>query len=382
MRLNGLHTSPLPQSAALLLAAAGLIPAFLLTGVLVARNRAHVDELRAGWSARGAASQAAGRSDDAVADYLNALAHAEADEPDLRLRLAESLQAAGRFTEAEAQLLTLYTSAPGNGIVNLGLARLAAARGDLETAVRHYHGAIDGAWDEDGAAMRRVARRELSELLLAAGDVTRAEAELLVLSRNLDGSAQDALEVAALLVAAGVGEEARPLLDAVLVQEPGNHDARLMLGRLLYEAGDYAAATRAFETATPAALRQDDAGMLDTSRRVLALDPYARRIGTREQAARVRMALSVAAMRIDRCRMVGATAFPGSAPALDELKATVDEVTRDLPRAGARLDADALDSAMTAVFAVTRLSAAVCGAPTVDEQALALIAAAAGTPAA
>ena len=98
----------------------------------------------------------------------------------LRLHLAQALMAADRGPEARAHLLTLWANQPGNGPVNLELARLAATEGDMTTALRHYHNAIEGAWDEAPEDRRRHARLELARFLVDLKHATpQAQAELI-----------------------------------------------------------------------------------------------------------------------------------------------------------------------------------------------------------
>src|SRR5262249_11403329 len=84
-------------------------------------------------------------------------------------------------------------------------------RGDLVDAVRFYHGAIDGAWEEGGAAAaRRDARLELVRLLLNSGQNLRAQAELIALVGDLPPDATLITDVGDLLVEAGADRSGAP----------------------------------------------------------------------------------------------------------------------------------------------------------------------------
>jgi hypothetical protein len=58
---------------------------------------------------------------------------------------------------------------PNNGVANLGLARIAAARGKTSDAITYYHRAIYGSWPAGGENNRLEARFELAEYLKKAG---------------------------------------------------------------------------------------------------------------------------------------------------------------------------------------------------------------------
>ena len=104
---------------------------------------------------------------EAVADFRNALAYSR-DNDLYRLRLAQALMADHRPQEARSHLLSLWEKEPGDGTLNLELARLAAMWGDTPQAVRYYHAAIYGVWPDEPMAHRWQIRFELSEYLLAA----------------------------------------------------------------------------------------------------------------------------------------------------------------------------------------------------------------------
>ena len=89
----------------------------------------------------------AGRLDDAISALRTALAYLP-DNFEYRLKLAEALAAAGHTRQAQAYLRALWDEEPGNGTVNLELARLAASA-DIADVLRFYHGAIYGVWQDN-----------------------------------------------------------------------------------------------------------------------------------------------------------------------------------------------------------------------------------------
>ena len=91
----------------------------------------------------------------AVEDFETALVYAKQDDDEYRVRLAESLLAAGRPNEARSRLLSLLEDHPTDAMVNLELARIAAGKGELQDAIRYYRGAIDGIWSPGKIARGR-----------------------------------------------------------------------------------------------------------------------------------------------------------------------------------------------------------------------------------
>lgn len=113
-----------------------------------------------------------------------------------------------RPQEARAHLLSLWEKEPGDGTLNLELARLAVVWGDTPQAIRYYHAAIYGVWPDNPAEHRLQIRFELSEYLLqhhTVLDAKDAQAELVALAAELppqDAFAQTRLGT--LLVQAGL----------------------------------------------------------------------------------------------------------------------------------------------------------------------------------
>ena len=86
------------------------------------------DSLADRWSTRGTEDLKAGRYGSAVVDFRTALLYAR-DEYTYQLNLAEALVGEHRADEAYAYLVNLWQREPENGLVNLELARIEAARG-------------------------------------------------------------------------------------------------------------------------------------------------------------------------------------------------------------------------------------------------------------
>src|SRR5207244_11171271 len=134
-----------------------------------------------------------------IEDFRSALAF-DRDNPLYQFRLAQALEAEGRFDEAESYLINLWEHQPQNGMVNVQLARLAAHRQSTNRALRYYHNAIYGIWDSNPDENRRAARFELIEFLLKQKARTQVQSELIAMEAGLPSDPQLHLKVAELFL--------------------------------------------------------------------------------------------------------------------------------------------------------------------------------------
>lgn len=309
----------------------GIIPAFAFVNALVSAARSRRETISTDWARRGAADLASGRAAEAADDFRTADDYAHIRGA-YRMQLAEALVDAGRPIEAEAQLQTLWNAQPGDGIINLRLARLAARGGRTTDALRYYHAAIDGAWDADAANARRNARLELARFLLSVNEPKLALAELMALASDLPA-------------------------------DPTDSAAARLAGEVAFDTGDYRSARRDLERARGAGLDADGTRMLDLSARVVGLDPYARGIASRLRVRRVVRAFEIADSALERCASDTLAALRQQR---DTLKPQVNEPT--LAR-----DPDAVDDALSFTSAVVAAVPAACGEGRDDERALQLV---------
>ena len=121
---------------------------FAVTLFLFRTFAAHREELAQRWAARGQAAIASGHPDQAIVALRAALSHAPG-ERSYELRLAQALDDAGHTEEAYNYFLGLWETQPGNGLINLSLARLAAKKNDMQAAINYYRAAIYGTWGGD-----------------------------------------------------------------------------------------------------------------------------------------------------------------------------------------------------------------------------------------
>ncbi len=150
---------------------------FLLTLLLYRSFQNHRQVLGLRWKARGEAALSAGNSIQAIDALRSALAYLP-DDRQTEIDLATGLAQAGKTVEATAYFNTLLESAPGDGTINLELARLAAKRGNERLAIERYHVALDGTWPVNGYDRRREVRLELARYLLSRKEYTAALIQL------------------------------------------------------------------------------------------------------------------------------------------------------------------------------------------------------------
>lgn len=350
---------------------AGIVPAFALTFLVVGRYKDQRTALARDWSQRGERDMPASPR-AAVSDFETALAYGP-DDPADRLRLAEALIASGEPTEARAHLLTLWAEEPGDGRLNLDLARLAAGAGDISEATRYYHAAIDGAWDEGATDARRGARLELAKLLLRSGEPVRAQAELIALIDDLPPDPALLTEVGTLLITAGADTRAVPLFERALALDPRDGPAARLEGEVQFRGRRYQAAHNLLDAArrAGASLSPDDQSMLASSPRIPELDPFAEGLLGRERLDRAVADLAIARTRIARCE---SSAGQSAASALlADLSHRADGFYK-LPRARLARDPDQIANIVTVVGEIEALPAQQCGPDTPDDHALQLIA--------
>ena len=286
------------EIAGLVILSAAAIVLFAFTGVLSAINNRQRLAEAADWYRVAPARREAGRAHEA-ADALQRASAIDRTNQDYRLALAGALAEAGDLEASRRVLVGLRALAPENPDVNLRLARLEAARGSPDTAVRYYQSALYGQWGVDAASVRQQIRLELVRYLLAQDQQSRALAELLVVEGNLPDDTGAQLESAALFAEAGDPRRALGLYARVLARAPRHQQALAGAGQAAFDLGDYARAGRYLRalpepTAELAELRQ-------TADLVRTRDPLLPRLRFAERVRRLRENLQHAMMRLEAC---------------------------------------------------------------------------------
>jgi tetratricopeptide (TPR) repeat protein len=364
----------LRREAFLALIFAVLILLFAITGFVVRSYHRMERGLAQDWYSRGEAELKAGNAGAALADFHNALFYWQ-DNALYRLRLAQGLAATGHLQQASAYLLNLREREPGNGTVNLELARLAVREHAVPEALRYFHDAIDGEWPNDVVAQRRAVRLELVEFLLESGEKTAARAELIALATDLPRDAGLQTKVGTLLLEVAGYDDALGLFRQALAAEPHLAPALAGAGECYFEMGRYARAQRYLERAVQQDPHLTRSATLRTAQAVLDLDPFSRRLSNQERARRARQAFEQAMARLEACaaqQEIDLKAARG-----DPLQTLYAQATPFRPRVRQRSlgeDSGLLSKTMDLVFEIEKAASRVCGEPQGLDQALLLIA--------
>jgi tetratricopeptide (TPR) repeat protein len=254
------------------------------------------------WFAQGESSFQAGDIQSALIDYRNALVYSPGNAK-FQFHLAQALAAAGRGDEGRTYLLNLLSESPGKGEVNLALARIAARKGGTSEAIRYYHAAIYGEWENDPIAMRWQVRRELSEYLLDRGEVRQAVPEIIALA---DNTPPDDLErrkvVGHLLLRAKLWTRALEVFSSLVSVNNEDNEALLGAAMSAFELGRYDLALDYFDR-LPQQQRDapDVIGLYQTAKQIDSMNPFVAGLSREAKARRAADALSLAGRRLQDC---------------------------------------------------------------------------------
>ncbi|HEY6446972.1 MAG TPA: tetratricopeptide repeat protein [Acidobacteriaceae bacterium] len=344
---------------------------FTLTLMLYRSFENHREELGQRWKARGELALREGRPKDAIEPLRSALAYVpdRSTEIDLATAYAES----GKTTEAEAYFNTLWESAPGDGTINLQLARLAARQGNEALAVSHYEAALDGTWQGNGYDVRRQVRLELAGYLLSRGRIDRARTQLMVAAGNAPDDPAIKIQIAGLMEQAKDLQDALGIYRSVAARRPTPIEALEGAGRDAFGLGMYRMASQYLGRAvahpqfakTDVAARTVVRGMLGTANRVLLLYP-AFDLAARARAQRILALRDLARKRLTACA-AGTTA---NAAPLMSLGARWAMVSTHLTAAQLEQEPDLEQSLVQLIYDTETTTAQTCGAPMGDDALL------------
>jgi tetratricopeptide (TPR) repeat protein len=347
----------------------------LLTYVLFATFSRHRDALARRWLASGEAALRNGNPQLAVEDLRSALEYAP-NRRDIEIELATALAAAGRSAEATAYFNSLLDAQPGNGLIHLQLARLAAKQRNAALAEEHYQSALDGTWEGDGYVRRREVRLELARYLLSQKKYAEAQTELRTASGNAPDDPATQLEIAELMEQAQDPSDALAIYRAQMRHRDAPLEAFEGAGRTAYALGYFALAreslARAIQhpgfsfqsAATWQALRQ----MLATSERILQLYPDPN-LNVRERAARIAADAKIAHARLAACF--------GNANAQGEMANLLgqwQQIPANLSVRTLEQDPQLEQTVMSLMYETEQQTAQICGAPSGDDALLLKIA--------
>lgn len=227
-----------------------------------------------------------GRSADAVLAFQRALAEVPVDN-ETRSALGLALVGAGHPEEAFSYLAEVAKVQSLNGPVQAGLARAYEARGDTKSALYRYALALNCEWPADSEGAETDSSLAYASLLAEAGRKGEAVSVLLgTIERSGDDRPSGKL-VLEKLKQLGSTEQVEQAAVLLTKQFPADGTAWFTLGDLRMVAGKDTAALAAYRRSLEAnpenpkaieAVRQLEA--------IIALDPTARGLSSRERARR------------------------------------------------------------------------------------------------
>lgn len=363
------------QRRVLLLSAALLALLFAITEALARTYHAREEGLAAAWYQRGNADLAAGNPEQALDDFRNSLSYGGGDAV-VQLHLGEALLAAGRFTEARSYLANLWDRTPGSGQVNLDLAHVSLQTGDVEDAIRYFHGAIFGVWDKEPPVERRKVRLELCKYLLDHGRIREAQAEIAgVAADTPTDDAELRVEDGRLFLRAGEPLRALAEFEGALETNPRDSQWLAEAGQLAFEDGDYLKADTYLarsERENPSPEVHDS---LERIRYVLRNDPFLAGLSEEEQTSRSWRDFQHALDRLRACGVAGSrvTSAGGSSPVFQALDQEAEGLRRRIDFASLRRDSGTRADAMRFVSDVEDATARNCGPGDSFDEALRII---------
>ncbi|MHB8303279.1 MAG: tetratricopeptide repeat protein [Acidobacteriaceae bacterium] len=362
--------------------------------------REHRGIMERRWYARGERAMAAGHPQDAVQDFRSALSLSTANA-NYEMSLAVALAASGRTDEAYAYFSTLHDAEPGDGFLNLQLARLEARRNNSAAAIDFYQSALNGAWRGEGAERRLQIRLDLARYLLSLGRVNDAQGELLTAEGNSLDNPVSLFEIAGLLQQAGAPSDAwtayqrverhasahPPLILQSLLEESRIATSMGQYKRAALALDRYTARERQHPKASAPEQRREVAARLAKLQRMLQLVPFYG-LQPKHRAERVLLAADIAHRRFAGCvaQIQPQTQSPNVQPATQPatLAPAVSPVDTDqlallnsqwlhlgnLHAANLAGNADLEQGLMAWVNQAEILTAKLCGTPTGDNALL------------
>lgn len=348
---------------------------FVLTWLLHRSFTDHEQVLGLRWKARGEAALRAGDPGAAINALRSALAYVPTR--DTEIELATALAEAGHSTEATAYFNTLREEAPGDAMINLQLARLAAKQGEESLAVLRYQAALDGTWQGNGFDRRRQVRLEMAGYLISRHRYGEARTQLLIADSNAPDDPSIKIQIAGMLEQAQDLPDALNIYRSVAARRPAPLDALAGAGRTAYTLGMYRVAADYLgrELARPEAGSlapaqvTADRGMLNASVRILDLYPAL------DLPPRVRAERILAARKTARARLTACAAATAAAPApLASIVTRWAQLPTNITVNGLEQQPDLEQTILQLVYDTETVTAQVCGAPAGDDALLLRIA--------
>jgi len=272
-------------------------------------------ELSVYWFQRGENALAEGNPREAISDLRTALLYSH-DDPRYLFTLAQALEADNRIAEARSYFLNLLEDEPGNGSVNLELARLAARQNDVNHALRYFNGAVYGAWDSDPILKRQQVRQELIHFLLSKDLKTQARGELLTFTAEMPKNETSELWVAQAFSRLSDDRSALDFYKAALRANLHDRDSLEGAGDAAFHLGRYSEALDYYKRAAADGSEAALAQKIQLASLVLDLNPFESRIPSAERRHRLILAMDIADHRLRQCAQLRKITLdaPGSDP--------------------------------------------------------------------
>jgi tetratricopeptide (TPR) repeat protein len=348
---------------------------FVITGFTV--NRYHASQLALGgrWYQRGEAALRSNRPEEAVNAFHTALVYAR-NNTLYQKRLAEALINANHRVEAEAYLRSLWVRQPGDGTVNLELARLSADSHNAPEAIRYYQNAVFGIWEAKPEASRREVRIELCKFLLAEGKKAVAESELIALQAELPPDARLHTQVGNMFVQVEDYRRALTEFQRALKLDPRMPGAWAGAGEASFRLVNFAQARHYFQKAVELNPHDEDATRkLEISRLAVDLDPFQRRLSQEQRGRRTVAAFKQALARLRRCAQSQGTNLqsPAGAGPFARVYSSVEKMQPNVSGKILRGNPDLINDVMDLVTQMEETAQQTCGTPPPADQALLMI---------
>lgn len=280
--------------------------------------------------------------------------------------LADALAQANKDEEAYNYFIGLREERPGDGFINLQLARLAAKKHDVDASINFYRASIYGDWEGDGAQRRREVRLELARYLIEQKQLGSAKMELLIAAGNAPNDPEFDLRLARLMEQAAAPSEAMDIFQKVLVREPRNQLALSGAGKLAYHLGNYTMALTFLERAAQEQPKNEEvAALLIQTRRILQLLP-SEALSTQERVDRILTDRAIVKTRWDTCT----TQMDISQNPLQSLSSRWASSDATTSRAALLHDSDKQKSALQLIYDTEIQTSQYCPAPTGDDALL------------
>lgn len=339
-----------------------------LSNIFYAQRQALGDR----WFNRGVSDLGARKYQAAVTEFRAALLYSR-DDFNYQLNLAEALLGANQTAQAYAYLLNLWDREPENGQVNLELARIEAAKGQTERAIRFYHDAVYAVWPRQDEPQRRTARLELVDLLLGINHKEQAQAELIALSENVGEDPAEQVRLGDLFTRAGEYERALAAYRVAVKADQRNPRALAGAGNAAFMLALYPLAEQYLKRAAEANPNdQSEHERLKMTEMVLKMDPYRSVISLDERNHLVMQAFATAGQRLTQCAVPNNITSGG--PSLSSLGDQWTAMKPQITLVQLARHPQLADKAMDLIFHIERQTNTICGTPAGPDMALLLIA--------